>query len=153
MENRPLFLHFRLLGHGQENIRDSLPAMLTGQKNCVFQPLSRHIFRTVCPLGCVERTSYNFSPKALLAGVATTAAQSGVFAPPIAVKKEAPFHLPFLTLTHKSRSLFFSFWGADLSFGLLDLAAFSRSMMEDFPRFSLWSFSLGPLLMMPSIMP
>ena len=152
-ENRPISWHFHLPGRRQENIQGTLSASLTRQKNLDFQPLSRHILHSVCPLGCVERTRYNFSPKTLLARVATTAAQVIVFAPPVTVKKEAPFHLPFLTLTHKSRSLFFSFWGAGLSCGLLVLAAFSLSIMDDFSRFSLLSFSLEPLLMIPSIMP
>lgn len=153
MENRPLPLHFRLRGHRQENIRGTLQAPLTGQKSRDFQHLSRHIFRPVCPLGFVEWTRYNFSPEALLAGMEAAAAQVVVFAPPVTIEEEAPFLLPFLTSAHKSRSLFFSFWGAGLSCGLLDLAAFSRSIMEDFPRFSLLSFSLGPLLMIPSIIP
>jgi hypothetical protein len=83
----------------------------------------------------------------------TAAALFSIFPPPVAVKEEAPLKLPLFALAHKSRSLFFSIWGAGLSCGLLDLAAFSLSIMEDFPRFSLLSFSLGPLLMIPSIMP
>jgi hypothetical protein len=53
-------------------------------KNRDFQPLSRHIFCPICPLGCVEGTRYNFSPEALLARMNAAAAQVIVFAPSVA---------------------------------------------------------------------
>ena len=109
---------------------------LTGQKKRDFQPYSRHIFLSICPLGCVEGTRDDFSTKTLLAGMETTAALLSIFPPPVAVKEEAPFELPFLTPAHISRSLFFFLWGEGLSVCWAVLADFSRSMIEVFPPFS-----------------
>ena len=50
IKNQLLSLHFRLWRHGQENIRGTFQAPLTGQKSHDFQPLSRHIFRPICPV-------------------------------------------------------------------------------------------------------
>ena len=138
--------------------RGHLAAPLTERKNLGFQPLSRHKKKLSVysgTLGLVDGATDDSHPKTLLAVMHTPTALFVVFASSVRIEEECPFELPLLAPAHRSCSGFRSLWGLGLSSCGSDFAALSLSMMEDFSPLSgaLASVSLGPLLMIPSIMP